>query len=207
MAVKKKTAKAKTPAKAAPKTASAKKAADKPVARKKALVKKPAATPSTASKPKTYTARPASGQMQIEQFFLNGPSNKSMETMMTQNKTQMDKAAQDAANFSRENTEAFMKFGQLFMKGFEDIMRETAALAQDSAEKQAQYLKEAMSTKTLNEWADVQNKMAQANFDDFMAGATKISELSVKVMTDSVEPFNAQMSEAMKKASSGMMAA
>ncbi|GJL85813.1 MAG: hypothetical protein DHS20C02_15880 [Micavibrio sp.] len=130
-----------------------------------------------------------------------------METMMTQGKTQMDKAAQDAAKFNRESTEAFMKFGQVFTKGFEDIMRESAALAQSAAEKQAQFMKEAMSTKTLNEWTEVQTKMAQANFDDFMEGATKISELSVKVMTESTEPFNAQFSEAIKKASGAMAAA
>ncbi len=138
---------------------------------------------------------------------VNKATDTTMETMMTQGKTKMDKATQDAANFNRQNTEAFMKFGQVFTKGFEDIMRESAALAQSAAEKQAQFMKEAMSTKTLNEWAEVQTKMAQANFDDFMEGATKISELSVKVMTESTEPFNAQFSDAIKKASGGFATA
>lgn len=129
------------------------------------------------------------------------------ETMMTKGKTHTDKAAQDAASFGRENTEVMLKFGQTFAKGFEEIMRESAAIAQTSAEKQAHFIKQALSTKTLNEWAEVQNKMAQANFDDFMEGATKISELSVKLFTESFEPFNSQMNEIMKKAGSGMSAA
>lgn len=140
--------------------------------------------------------------------MLQGPEEKpTMETMMTKGKAQMDRAAQDVAGFGRENAEAMMKFGQTFAKGFEEIMREAAAIAQTSAEKQAQFVKQAMSTKTLNEWAEVQNKMAQANFDDFMEGATKISELSVKLLTESFEPFSNQMNEVMKKAGSGICAA
>ncbi|HBR68153.1 MAG TPA: hypothetical protein DEA55_02130, partial [Rhodospirillaceae bacterium] len=141
--------------------------------------------------------------------LLQGPKDKTatMETMMTKGKAQMDRAAQDAASFGRDNAEAMMKFGQTFAKGFEEIMREAAAIAQTSAEKQAQFVKQAMSTKTLNEWAEVQNKMAQANFDDFMEGATKISELSVKLLTESFEPFSNQMNEVMKKAGAGICAA
>ena len=92
------------------------------------------------------------------------------------------------------------------MKGFEDIMGAVVSMAQASAEKQAQYMKEAMSSKTINEFADVQNKTAQASFDDFMASATKISELSVKVLTESSEPMNAKMTEAMQKATQGVAA-
>ncbi len=139
--------------------------------------------------------------------LLQGPKDKTtMETTMTKGKVQMDRAAQDAASFGRDNAEAMMKFGQTFAKGFEEIMRESAAIAQTSAEKQAQFIKQAMSTKTLNEWAEVQNKMAQANFDDFMEGATKISELSVKLLTESFEPFSSQMNEVMKKAGTGLSA-
>jgi len=146
-------------------------------------------------------------QATADMFFLNGTDNQSMEKIMTQGKTQMEKATQDAADIGRESTEALMKCGTLFMKGFEDIMRETAALAQNAAEKQAQYVKEALSTKTLNEWSEMQSKIAQANFDDFMSGATKISELSVKLLSESAAPFNAQMTKAMKNAGAGNLAA
>ncbi len=125
---------------------------------------------------------------------------------MTQGKTQMDKITQDAAGMGRENVEAFIKCGSIFMKGFEDIIQAATSLAQSSAEKQTRYVKESLSTKTLNEWAEVQNKIAQSNFDDFMAGATKISELSAKLLTESIEPFNEQMSKSVKKATSGLAA-
>ena len=66
--------------------------------------------------------------------------------------------------------------------------------------------KEAMSSKTINEFAEVQNKIAQSNFDDFMAGATKLTEISTKLITESAEPVNAQIGKAIKKASESMAA-
>lgn len=125
---------------------------------------------------------------------------------MTQSKNQMDKLAHEAANASRENIEACIKSGSILMKGCEDIMRTAISIAQSSAEKQSRFIKEALGSKTLNEWAEVQNRIAQSNFDDFMSGATKISELSVKVLTQAVEPVNDQASKVIQKASSAMAA-
>ena len=93
-----------------------------------------------------------------------------------------------------------MESGTIFAKGFEDLFRTSMTLAQSSAEKQAQFVKEAMAVKSLNEFTDVQNKIAQASFDDFMANATKISELGTKLMTEASEPINTQVNKAKKAA-------
>ena len=63
-----------------------------------------------------------------------------------------------------------------------------------------------MSSKTINEFAEIQNKIAQTSFDDFMSGATKISEIGVKVITESSEPVNAQVTRAIQKATESMAA-
>lgn len=160
---------------------------------------KKAAKPLNAQKSSVYSRNA------FESFFPTKP-NQTMEKIMSQSKSQMDKFAQDGASFGRENVEAFIKSSTIFAKGFEDILRQTVALAQSAAEKQAQYVNQAMSSKTLNEWSEVQNKIAQTNFDDFMAGATKISELSIKVLTESAEPLNDQLGKSIKKASDSMAA-
>lgn len=134
-----------------------------------------------------------------EMFFNFKPTTQTMEKLMTQSKSQMDKMAHDAANFSRDGIEACIKSSSLWMKGCEDIMRTAMSLAQSSAEKQGKFVKEALASKTLNEWAEIQNKIAQTNFDDFMAGATKISELSVKILSECAEPVNNQASKAVRK--------
>ncbi|MBX2834714.1 MAG: phasin family protein [Micavibrio sp.] len=125
---------------------------------------------------------------------------KQMETFMPQTNIKFDQIAQDAANSSREGVEAFIKSGTIFAKGFESWFKTAASLSQSAAEKQAQYAKELMSSKTLNEAAEKQNKIAQANFEEFVGNASKLSEMGVKLINDSIEPINSQMSKTMSKA-------
>ena len=119
---------------------------------------------------------------------------------------QFDKIMKETSDFSAQYSDAYSKSSAIVMKGFEDIMGTMMSLAQDTAEKQASYMREAMSVKTINEFAEVQNKVAQANFDDFMSGVTKISEISAKILTESVEPVNEQMTKALQKATQAMAA-
>lgn len=144
-------------------------------------------------------ARPQTTKVTSNPFDIVKP--KEMETVMAQTKTQFEKFNSEFGKIGQDGFEAFFKSISIFAKGSEDIIRTSVSLAQSSAEKQSKYMKDALSSKTLNEWTDVQNKIAQASFDDFMAGATKISELSVKTLSESVEPFNEQISKGIKKAS------
>lgn len=121
-------------------------------------------------------------------------------TMMQQGQKQFEKLAQDAANVSREHAEAMIKSGNIFFKGFEEIVRTAASMAQTAAEKQAEFAKEAMSSKNLNDFASLQSRVTQANMDQFMAGATKLTEMSVKVLSESIEPISDQASKAMSQA-------
>ena len=141
----------------------------------------------------------------------NIKSHKMEKTMAQKNTTAFDnqafdKFAKEAADIGREYSEACVKSSTIFMKGFEDIITTVMSIAQSSAERQAQFAKEAMSSKTINEFAEVQNKIARANFDDMVANATKITELSTKLLTESAEPVNEQLGKAIKKASESMAA-
>ncbi len=119
---------------------------------------------------------------------------------------QLGKTIKETADFGSQYSEACAKSGTIFMKGLEDIMGTVVSLAQKSAEKQAKFVKEAMSSKTINEFADVQNKYVQANFDDFMENAVKVSEISAKILTESSEPVNTQISKAVQKATNSIAA-
>ncbi|MCK6417323.1 MAG: phasin family protein [Alphaproteobacteria bacterium] len=136
-----------------------------------------------------------------------------MENLMAQSRShmdkqseKMDKMAQDASALGREQFDAVMKSCNSFARGCEDLFRTSLSIAQNAAERQTQFMKQAMSSKTINEWAEVQNKIAQANFDDFMNGATKISEMSVKIMTECTEPLNDQLGKSIKRTSESMAA-
>jgi phasin family protein len=136
------------------------------------------------------------GSKNFADFNMNG-----MEIFMTKQDFKFDQFTTEAASAGREQLEAFLKFQTTFTKGFEEILRTAASMTQSAAEKQAEYTKQLMGAKTINEFSAAQNKIAQASFDEFMAGATKISEMSVKVMNESLAPLNDQMAKGMQKAS------
>ena len=125
---------------------------------------------------------------------------------MTQSKNQFDQLTKEASAASKESVDAFVKSGTIFAKGMEELMRETMSYAQSAAEKQAQFAKDALSAKTINEWSEIQNKIAQENFDDFMSSVTKISELGTKVISEAIDPINKQMTKTAQKASQSVAA-
>lgn len=193
------------------KTVTKKKASPKKPAAKKAAVKKKTATKKAASKTVSKnkkTAKKASAKTVNKgaSVNLNTTPNKAMEKIMTQSKTQFDNLTKDATEMGRENIEACIQSSTIFAKGCEDMMRTMMSLAQNAAERQGKFVKEALNSKTLNEWTEVQNKIAQSNFDEFMSSATKMTELSVKVLNDAVEPINAQMTKGVQKATKSMAA-
>jgi phasin family protein len=171
---------------------------------KKAAPRKTAGKVKTASAAKKgWTPTDTVGKI----AFISGKqSYAKMEDFMTKGKTQFDKLAQDATSHSKEHMEAVMKSGNIFAKGFEDIMKSWVSLTQDATEKNTEAFKTLMGCKTLNELAEVQNKLAQEGFDDFMAGATKLSEMSAKLASEAFEPLNDQVSKAIRKASESMAA-
>lgn len=197
----KKTAKKAKSSKPKAKKASAKKAAPKKSV-KKAAPKKSAAKKGIKAKAKTSLNK---NPIKVAAFKAQ-PAQKEMEKIMTKSKNQFDQFTKEASSASKEGVDAFVKSGTIFAKGVEEIIRETMSFAQASAEKQMQFAKEAMSTKTINEFSEIQNKIAQTNFDDFMSTATKITELGTKVLTEAIEPINNQVTKSVQKATDAVAA-
>jgi len=136
---------------------------------------------------------------QFQQF----PSFQSfkMENPMLKGNKQVEQLAQDAAAMGQDQINAIMKSSAIFAKGMEDIMKTCMEICAEAGEKGQTVAKSVLSCKTLNEFTEVQTKLAQASFDDFMTNATRISEKGVKLCTEAFEPINDQVGKAMKKAS------
>ncbi len=178
-------------------------------AKKKKTVAKKTTTATLKSKPATKPAAAGfadftKGFSQFSSFPKFEPFK--METNMLKGNKQFDKIAQDAAVMGQDQIDALVKSSTIFAKGMEDIVKTCMEIAQEAGEKSQAVAKTMMSCKTLNEFTDVQTKLAQASFDEFMTNATKISEQSVKLCTDALEPINDQMGKAIKKASDAMAA-
>ncbi|MGH1378881.1 MAG: phasin family protein [Alphaproteobacteria bacterium] len=125
---------------------------------------------------------------------------------MSKTSTQFDKIIKDTQEFGTQYSDACAKSGEIFVKGMEDMMSTMISLTQQSAAKQSDFVKQAMSSKTINEFAETQNKIAKENFDDFVSGANKMSEIGVKILTESSDPVSKEVSKAVQKATKSMAA-
>lgn len=163
-------------------------------AKKKTVAKKTAATELKAEKPASATKSNAA--------FKSLPSNDFFkEIPMLKSNKQFDKLAQDATALGQDQLDAIMKSSAIFQKGLEEIIKTASQIAQDAGEKNASATKTLLACKTLNEFADVQSKLAQSSYNSFLSNATKLSEISVKVCTDTFAPINDQFGKVIKKAS------
>lgn len=155
----------------------------------------------TTPKPKTASSaskRPASMAQQTE---------KTEKTMTNTAKTiNFEKLTKDTAALGQDQVEALTKAGSAFAKGVEDIMKTYVSLSQTAAEKNAAALQTLLGCKTINDLGAAQTKLAQEQFEDFVAASTKLSELGVKVATDTFEPLTAQANKAVKKATDSLAA-
>ncbi len=131
-----------------------------------------------------------------------GGSFETMETTMNNFKNQYEKISSEASSSVRESVENLSKSSATFAKGAEQIMKTIAEAAQGSSQRNAEALKALMATRTLNEFAEAQNKLAQQNFEEAMSTMTKLSEMTIKLCSEALEPINGQMTKAMTSAMS-----
>lgn len=124
---------------------------------------------------------------------------KTMEDIMTNGKNPFDKVSQDAAKIYKENQEAISEAGRIYTKHMEGITQYLTGLTQEAVEKNTAAFKTLWGCKTLHELTEAQSRLAQENFDDFMAGATKLSELSIKLASEAFEPLNDQFTKTFQK--------
>lgn len=124
------------------------------------------------------------------------------DTMSAKTKTnhQFENFANEAANAQQQGVQAFQQFQASFMRGVEDMMKTYTSILQDSGEKNAQAVKTLLSCKTLDEFTQAQNKLWQENFDQLMSNATKLSETSIRVANQCMEPVNEQFTTAVQRA-------
>lgn len=109
------------------------------------------------------------------------------------------KAYEDAAKFNKENLDAFVVASTTYAKGVESVSKSWAAFAQETFEASANVAKAILGAKTLKEAVDLQTDFAKTTFDKFVAEGTKVSEASIKVTNEALEPINARVNVAVEK--------
>ncbi len=152
----------------------------------------------TAKKTPTVDTKP------IEEAVAAG--KQTVEQAVAATKEQVEKASTAAlksydefAALNKDTVDAYVKAGNVFAKGFEDLGKTVFAFAQSQAETNVNAAKALMSAKTINDVVEIQSDLARAQFDAFVAEGTKVSEMSLKVANETVEPIQAQFNVVVEK--------
>lgn len=139
---------------------------------------------------------------------------KNVEQAVAYTKEQVDKmgkqvfqAYDEAAGFQKQNVDALMQSSTALAKGLETLSKAMMAYGQAQYEQGVTVAKAMLQVKTLREMVDLQAEYARTSFDAMVAEATKVSEISVKVANEAIEPLSARVNAAMEKLAKPTLAA
>jgi len=128
-------------------------------------------------------------------------------------KQQIEKAASQFVKnyeaytaFTKGNVEAVVASGTIAVKGLEDLSKASIAYTQSSYESSVAASKAALSAKSLREITDLQTSFAKSAFDSALSEGTKLTELSVKVTKEALQPLSARVNVAVEQLSKPLAA-
>jgi phasin family protein len=135
-------------------------------------------------------------------------AKQNLEGVLNAQKEQFEKASaqllktyEEVTAVTKDNVDAVVTSGTVVAKGAEEAGKQVAAFTQSSAETAVANGKALLAVKTVNELVELQNTFFKQGLETFVAEATKLQELSVKIANDAVAPINARVSAAVEKLS------
>lgn len=111
----------------------------------------------------------------------------------------MAQQAEELANASKTGFDAWMKTSNIFMDGLQTLYKSYTDMTNAQREQHAAAVKQFMSCKTLNDMTETSTKVAQETLEQTMSNATTLSEKTIKVCMDGLEPINEQMTKGFQK--------
>jgi phasin family protein len=122
------------------------------------------------------------------------------KTIKVQN--QMEKAmktAEDLAAFGQGNIEAFVKSGQIWAAGIQDLSKQVAATAQAQLDETMSMFKAFSSIKSLKEMVELQNSMARSSVERAVAQSSHFTDATLKLAEQTIAPLTARVTVAVEK--------
>ena len=149
------------------------------------------------------------GKEQIENVVKasNEAATKQYEQAVEMTKQQVEKTSNavfkgydEVTTFNKANIDAVVQSSTIAAKGVESLSRELFDFAQQQLETNVATTKKLFGAKTLREVFDLQADFARQNFDKMLAESAKVTEMSVKVANEAMQPIQTQTNTAVEKA-------
>lgn len=104
------------------------------------------------------------------------------------------KVAEEMADLTRANVEAFVEAGQVAVEGARTVAQDFVANGRDSVEKAADAVRTLAEAKSPTEYLQLQGEFARASFDRMIADSSKMTEKMVKLAGEAFQPIQSRAS-------------
>ncbi len=158
------------------------------------------------AKPTTQAIETAleAGQERFEQAVKSGAetATKNMEQLATYARKHFEEsvaAMNEISSLSKGHMEALVASTQAATKGAEALSKAAADYSKKSMDELTVTMKTLTSAKSPKEFFEVNNQIAKANYDNFVAHSSKFTEMSIKLVNDVFEPLSSRMAVSMEK--------
>lgn len=105
----------------------------------------------------------------------------------------LNESYEEIAALGQANFGAYVQSAERLTKGFEDLNRHWASYTQAWIEDVVTVSKELASCSSVDEVVEVQNSFSQKTMDGFVAETSRISEMSITVANEAIEPIKSRV--------------
>jgi phasin family protein len=117
---------------------------------------------------------------------------------LIQGMTKMMKTTEDFVAFGQANVEAFVKSGQIWAAGVQELTKLMATCAKESFDESVSTFKAISTAKSVKEAMDLQSSFARAAFEKAMAESNKLTDASIKLTEQTLAPITARVTSAVE---------
>ena len=100
------------------------------------------------------------------------------------------KAAEELAELTRANIEAFVNAGRIAVEGTRALGQDVVASGRDGVEKTAEAVRSFAEAKSPTEFLQLQGDFARSSFDRIVAETSKLTESMVKLAGEAIQPIS-----------------
>jgi phasin family protein len=109
------------------------------------------------------------------------------------------KTAEELVAFGQGNIEAFLRSGQIWTAGMQDLSKQFAATAQASFDETVSTFKAMSSVKSLKDAVDLQTNLARATIEKTLSESGRLTDASFKLTEQALAPLTARVTLAVEK--------
>jgi phasin family protein len=126
------------------------------------------------------------------------PTRPAVTPNVTRGIKTMMKSTEDFVAFGQANLEAFVKSGQIWSAGVQELTKQIATSAKASFDESVSTFKAISTAKSVKEAMELQSTFAKAALEKAMAESNKLTDASIKLTEQTLAPITARVTSAVE---------